>query len=205
MESAGRTEISQLSRDATHDTSSPIFTSQLSRVQRSRCHFYHRAISPSFSSICRHLSTPSRSRRNFSNLSYIISPSFLVSNAIQVASIFSPLKGRRLLWPTYRLCAPFGRDSRQYDDPPRRTRTRNGDAPRNRDHGGRACPSNSLLELRLSQVRGNGGKSARDRRPPLSLRRRAGPTKLEQVLPTIGGGGGKALIFHPWLNAKEDY
>lgn len=96
MESAGRTEISQLSRDATHDTSSPIFTSQLSRVQRSRCHFYHRAISPSFSSICRHLSTPSRSRRNFSNLSYIISPSFLVSNAIQVASIFSPLKGRRL-------------------------------------------------------------------------------------------------------------
>lgn len=113
-------------------------------------------------------------------------PPLLVSNAIQVASIFSPLKGRRLLWPTYRLCAPFGRDSRQYDDPPRRTRTRNGDAPRNRDHGGRACPSNSLLELRLSQVRGNGGKSARDRRPPLSLRR-AGPTKLEQVLPTIGG------------------
>lgn len=87
--------------------------------------------------------------------------------------------------PTYRLCAPFARDSRLYDGPPLRTRTRNADAPRNRDHGGRACPSNSLLELPLSRVRGNGGKSARDRRPPFS--HRTWPTKPKQALRTIGG------------------
>ena len=39
--------------------------------------------------------------------------------------------------------------------------------PRNRDGGDRACLSKSPLEHRLSQARGNVGKSARDRQPRL--------------------------------------
>lgn len=102
-------------------------------------------------------------------------------------------------YPTYRLCAPFGRDSRLYDGPPRRRRTRNADVPRSRDHGGRACPSNLFLELPLSRVRGNGGKSARDRRPLFS--RRTGPTKLKRALQTIGE---KVLILHRgWIKRER--
>lgn len=92
---------------------------------------------------------------------------------------------------TYRLYAPFGHDNRQYDGPRRRMRTRSADVPRNHDRGDRACLSKSPLERRLSRVRGNVEKSARDRQRRLS--REIKPTAAELPLKKSVG---KQLILH---------